>query len=471
VTPDEETARALRATLAERIGALPPPIGTYAAVRRRARRRRHAVLGAAAATVLVGTGVPLGLAGGGPTAPPPDRAVACPALDPANAGPLPAAVPAGELPRPAGVRGSLAADRALVDAVLVTGWQAMRRPGEDEGRTLDPATLRVRFVERAGDAVLGLVTATDRAGRWQVGQWVAGRPGALVPTDSVSLAAEPADGTRGQRYGGADPLVVAVPQVCGRTYAVVLAPPGAAARLTPGVTIGADGRPVARPARTVTLPAGLAVVEVQGAPTVQVIRGSTVLARRSLGGEGGIDPAREPTDADIARAVAAAPGTVDADLAAATVRTASTQVTTATGDRVTGVRVLGGGRGSAGNVVLVALTLPSGATYVTDGAGDGDAVTLSHGGLLPAGELDRTLLAWSDGSTALVWAPGAARLEFEATPHLGTGNAVIGIGLDRGFGSVGLPAGVIPAVFRSYDGGGALLAERRPNTGLLPLPG
>jgi hypothetical protein len=202
-----------------------------------------------------------------------------------------------------------------------------------------------------------------------------------------------------------------------------------------------------------------------------VIRGSTVLARRSLGGEGGIDPAREPTDADIARAIAAAPGTVDADLAAATVRTASTQVTTATGDRVTGVRVLGGGRGSAGNVVLVALTLPSGATYVTDGAGDGDAVTLSHGGLLPAGELDRTLLAWSDGSTALVWAPGAARLEFEATPHLGTGNAVIGIGLDRGFGSVGLPAGVIPAVFRSYDGGGALLAERRPNTGLLPLPG
>jgi hypothetical protein len=460
-TPDEETARALRATLAERVGALTPPAGVYAAVRRRQRRRRHAVLGAAAATVLVGVGIPVGLTGG-PAGPP-----AAPVSCPAGGGSLPAAVPATELPRPAGVRGSLAGDRALVDSVLVVGWQGIRRAGVDKGRTMDPATLRVRFVERVGGAVLGLVTVTDRAGGWQVAQWVAGPADALVPTENVSMATEPGDGARGQRYAGDDPLVLAAAQVCGRTYAVVLAPPGSSARLTPGVTIGADTRPVAGPARTVALATGLAVLEAESGPTVRVTRGRTVLGNRALAGDGWLDPAREPTDTDIARAVAAAPGTVDPDLAYATVRTASTGIVTTTGDRVTGVRVLGGRDGT----VLVALTLPSGATYVTDGTGGGTTVSSYYGGLLPAGGLDRTFLAWSDGTTALVWAPGAARVEIETTPELSDRNAVLPVELDGDFGRIHLPAGVRPLVLRAYDADGKLLAQSKPNTGLLPLPG
>ena len=140
---DEKTAldraeRVLREVLAEQADTVAPPADLTERARRRHRTRvRLLTAAAAAAAVLVGVGIPTGLTLVRADAPParpapsPSPPARCePPSDPVpDTRPTAAPVPADQLPRQTGVRGSLAGDRALVDAVLVAGWQGLGPTG------------------------------------------------------------------------------------------------------------------------------------------------------------------------------------------------------------------------------------------------------------------------------------------------------------------------------------------------------
>ncbi|HZB51781.1 MAG TPA: hypothetical protein VE547_22010, partial [Mycobacteriales bacterium] len=145
---EQETRRALRAMLAERIGAPTPPSGLYETVRRQHRRRQRAVVSGAAVLAAAAVAVPaVALAGRPGTAPavpaptagaPADRRCTFPGEEPAPR--------SDRLPAQRDVPGSLGGDADVVDAVLRAGWSALR--AEDPEARLDPATARVRLAER-----------------------------------------------------------------------------------------------------------------------------------------------------------------------------------------------------------------------------------------------------------------------------------------------------------------------------------
>lgn len=488
MTEDEQTIDALRDRIGARVDTLIPPTGLYEAVRRRHRRQRTAAITGVVAAVVVGIAVPTGLArtaaapapvAGKPTA---TTSTAPPAPCVPDAGEkLPARVPAGRLPAQTGVRGSLAGDRALVDAAAVAGWQGLRASNTSFGRTepLAVGSLRVVFVERAGAGTLALVTATDRTGRWQAAEWLAGQGRILVPTGGPAGVGSPADydQKRGQLYWGDDPLFISAQQVCGLTYGVVLASPDATATITGVPHIGADARAVPGPTSPLPLTGGLAVVPAQqqkSKSTVTVSRAGTVLGTQtfnSLGSYASDAPAERPgpTAAQIAAAVRDSPRPVSAALLTNVAGIVGATVGDRTSDHVTGVQVIWAGPWTGGRpAVLFALQLPSGADYVTFGTAEsGGGFGFDFSGLLPAGQLDRTVYTWRNNRTLTVIDPRAARAEADV-PGAGT----IPVPLTAGAGRATLSSSkVVVTEVRTYDSAGTELGRAVPGSVLLNLPG
>ncbi|HZB51449.1 MAG TPA: hypothetical protein VE547_20345, partial [Mycobacteriales bacterium] len=460
-----------------------PPVDLPERARRRHRTRvRLLTAAAAAAAVLVGIGVPAGLTLVRADAPP---ARPEPGPSPASCEPLSrpqqptaSAVPADQLPRPTGVRGSLAGDRALVDAVLVAGWQGLRDSQEQLDktpggrRTLDVRTLRLRFVERAGPGVLALVTAADTTGEWQAAQWVVRERGEVRPTGGPGgiVTDESFERRLGQLFSGEDPLLISTVDVCGGQYGVVLAPPDATARLSPPPTVGANARPVPAAARPLPLRDGLAVFPLPTAAEVTVYRGGSRVGSARVG-TGLIQSADYPIAA-IDRAIREAPGEVDDVLARSALPLQADHLQRAVPDPVTRVRILWGGRLRTGKpVLLAAFPLPSGATFVSaaeelPGTGSGYNTSYPYEGLLPAGRLDGTVLGWQSGQDVVLVAPRAVRAEVVLP-----GGAVLPVPLTEGGGRVTVPKGVQAQLLRAYAANGGLIDQRAPGTGLLPLPG
>jgi hypothetical protein len=142
-------------------------------------------------------------------------------------------------------------------------------------------------------------------------------------------------------------------------------------------------------------------------------------------------------------------------------------------DRVTGARILWGGRLRNGHAVLLAaLELPSGAAYVQnaegvpDPSGSGYGTSMSYDGLLPAGRLDDTVFSWQDAQYVVVVATKATRAEVVLP-----GGGVLPVPLAEGGGSVIVPKGVEAQLVRAYAADGGLIGEQAPDTGLLPMPG
>jgi hypothetical protein len=479
MSEDSKVERVLRAALAERATGLEPPADLERQVYRRHRIRvRLLVAAAAAGVVLVGVGVPAGLTALRADAPPagpeptPSRAACKPQARPA---PTATPVPAGELPRQTGVRGSLAADRALVDAVLVAGWQGLqawaKKPDmQGERRTMDVRTLQLRFVERAGAGVVALVTADDTTGRWQAAQWVLREGDRLLPAVVQSDMVESEDFERrtGQLFSGDDPLFISSTGVCGREYGVVLAPPDATAELRRRPSVGADGRLVHPPARALQLRDGLAVFPVDSPrPAIEVSRAGVVLGSSTLIGAGLRPGFPGPPREEAERAAREAPGDADPRLAEAGASAASVGLDLAVTDRPTGMRVLWGGRLRNGNAVLLgALRLPSGADCVFGArAYRADQFGTPLAGLLPAGRLDDTVFSWQDNDYVVVVATKATRAEVVLP-----GGTVLPVPLTQGGGSVVVPSGTRAQLVRAYAADGSLIGERAPGTGLLPMP-
>jgi len=483
----------LREVFAERVSGPVPTTDMYGAVLARHRRhRRRTVIGAGLAAVVV-LGGAAAVAGGvrdsdrslpaapTPTTSPAPNPTSCiPTIPPGPGGApmLPPAVPVSKLPRQNDVRGSLAGDRAVVDAALVAGWQGLWHGNAQlpaPRKELDPATLRVRFVERAGTGTLALVTAADKAGSWQAAQWVEGQGRTLVPVGGPSGITSPLDFERrsGQLFYGIDPLYISAAQVCGLTYGVVLAPAGTTAILTGPPHVDADARLVPPAPRPLPLRDGLAVfpADVRGGPTVAVSRDGTVLGRRALNAEGeyaspGSRPA-SPSAEQIDAAVRDGRGRPDRTLVEQIAGWAFDTVSRSTSDGVTGVRVLWGGRDRSGHPwVLIALRLPSGAWYVSDGLSEqSNSFGSTNSGALPADRLDDTLFVSGGARDVLLVAPkAAARVGLvlstgeEVPVHLTAGGAVIPS-----------PNGVKPLRARAYDANGRVIASQAFNDGLVPL--
>jgi hypothetical protein len=385
---------------------------------------------------------------------------------------LPAPVPADQLPRQSGVRGSLGADEALVDRALVAAWQGFRVPWATEpAPAWDPRTLRVQFVERAGAGVLALVVASDPSGR-HASIWVVGRDQWLVPTGGeTENSNDVPPGELGELFWGEDPLLVSSRQVCRRTYGVVLAPPDSTAALTSPVRIGPDGRPDRPPSRsTLPLVGGLAVFPAEAPATTRVAvsrpDGGTLADRALNLNAGGYDAATLVSDAQVAAAVAAGGGAPDRTLVRMLAQQAAGDLYQSVVGRVTAVRVPWGGPLPGGrHAALVALTLPSGAMYVNAAIRERSSYDGFYSGLLPAGQLDDTVLAWQhpDG-TVVVVAPAAVRAEVVLADR-----SVRPVPLSDGGGSISV-AGVEVTLVRAYRADGSPLAARVPGTGLIPLP-
>jgi len=476
----------LREVLAERADGITPDGDVYGAVLARRRRgRRRAVIGAGvAAAIVVG-----GAAAAVPAVRGADRSLPAvtpsPTADPLTAcvppvlpgeKPPPAPVPVAQLPRQHDVRGSLAGNRAVTDAALVAGWQGiLLNEGGLAGlgaktkgvtkHTMDRASLRLRFVERAGAGTVALATAADRTGRWQVATWVVGEGTTFRPTGGPSEQASASDLEPAQRFYGDDPVFVSAYPVCGKIFGVVLAPPDATATLHDSPHIDADARLVTGATRALPLTDGLAVFPTTGgASRVSISRNGTVLATGSLNQFDGVArPGADPVRALVDKAIKDAPPGTGADLARLIVQLARHDLRDYTADPITGVRVRWAGSTNKGMpTVVVALTVPSGASYLADMFEEPDGSSSGSGfGFVPAGQLDRILYAYGDRSRLIVVVPkGAARAEVQLA-----GGRVQQVPLRYG-GAFVVPAGK-PLKVRAFDRDGNLVAEQVPNEGLL----
>ena len=470
----------LRDVFAEQADGITPDGDVYGAVlARRRRHRRRVVIGAGVAAAIVVGAAAAAVPGVRGT----DRSLpaATPTEDPLTAcvppvlpgeKPPPPPVPVSQLPRQHDVRGSLAGDRAVADAALVAGWQGILL---DEGglaalggkHTMDPATIRLRFVERAGEGTVALATAADLTGRWQSATWVVGEGTTFRPTGGPGEQVSSIDPELAQRFYGDDPVYVSAYPVCGKIFGVVLAPPDATATLHEAPHIGPDARLVTGATRALPLIDGFAVFRTNGgASKVSISRGGMTLGTGSLNQFDGLaKPGPDPLKALIDKALKDAPPGTDADLVGSIVQLSRHDLRADTADPITGVRVLWAGSTNKGTpAAVVALTLPSGASYLVDMSEEPDGSSGgSGGGFVPAGQLDRILYAYGDRSGLIVVVPkGATRAEVQLA-----GGHVQQVPLRYGGAFVVTDGGAKPLKVRAFDKDGNLVAEQVPNEGLL----
>ena len=141
-------------------------------------------------------------------------------------------------------------------------------------------------------------------------------------------------------------------------------------------------------------------------------------------------------------------------------------------DRVTGVRVVWGGRWTHRQPgALIALRLPSGADYLAfvvrmPAQGGSTSYSSEFSGLLPAGRLGDTVFTWRSGTTLAVIDPRAARAEADLDD-----DRTIPVPLTDGAGLVVVPGGRAKVTeVRTYDSGGTELGHATPGSVLLDLP-
>jgi hypothetical protein len=454
---DRETRQALRAMLSDRIGALTSPAGVYETVRRRHRRRQRAIVGGALVLAVAAVAVPsIALA---------DRSAAPPAADrrcvfPGNE---PATVPEGvQLPAQRNVPGSLGGDAELVTAVLRAGWSAMR--AEAGGSLLDPGTAHVQLVQRVEGQVIALVSATGLDRRLLGDTWVWG-------PDADHLVGMSAGGARSPRpmrtaYGIGDVLLQAI-EVCGLRYVVVAAAPGTTGRASWISAITPQLR-AERSSMTVPMRAdGIAVFR-SDAPDLRI---RLERAGRSVWDgplQSGIEgsPWQRPTEKDLDRVAAEAPGNGDPDILRSMVNMGldGSNLPVQQSDQ----RVLWSGRAGSGTVAVSTCTLPGGVRYVTGGAsrGVGSLNGPYYFGLLAPGALERTVLAWRPnlpGKPLVAFAVGGLRAE----AVLADGD-VARFALSGGGGV--LESGATVRRVRVYGAGDRLIGEQVPGQGLADVP-
>jgi hypothetical protein len=117
--------------------------------------------------------------------------------------------------------------------------------------------------------------------------------------------------------------------------------------------------------------------------------------------------------------------------------------------------------------VLVALTLPSGATLLRDmWRISATSTAENYSGLVPPRRLDDTLFVAGDHVSAFVVVPwGATRAELELV-----GGRTQEVPLRDG-GAIVVPEGdAKPLLVRAYDANGTLVAQQAPGEGLVPVP-
>jgi hypothetical protein len=446
---------ALRSVLATRADELPPPLDVYPGVRRRVRRRRS-VVAAGAAAALVAAGVPAALAATGTTPGPVPAAPAGTAAGtlPVYDGPCeddrpphdPVRVPA--LPAQRDVRGSLGADAAVVAAVLKEGYAAVlaERPREYSPPEPDPSTARVVFVERVQGRIAGLVTAEDTRGDYGWTAWVTG-------TDAAHLRGHWNSGGPGvpelQRSGNQ--------WVCGHEYATIATDPGTTGTISWVSDIDAAARPVWVSAPIPLRPDGIAVFGLPPGPTRVTLSNDAWVG---LGRSG--SPSARPSVDEVRRAVAAAPGTGDDRVI---LDLAFVQPDNPMALPEHDLRVHWKGRAGTADVVVASVAFPSGARFVWTAWQRGSQLG-SANGVLPAGALDRTVLASrldGPGRPLVVFAPGGVRAEIVRGP----GRAGV---VDLEGGGAIVPNGADVTLVRAYDRNGTLIGERAPDTGLTKLP-
>lgn len=431
---------ALKSVLSSQAAEVAPPTEVYAAVRRRHARRQRTILAGTVVVLLTVVAVPVLLL---------DRSSPPPALKTAGCAVSGEAVPATDVPglpvTQTGVRGSLGGDQELVRAAARVGY--VTEATGHGGAHFVAATTRVELLERVDGQVVGLVTVRD-ADRKNLGLAY------VVGPDAAGLRGV----GQGDTIAGT-PITTPFPKgssdigavlVCGRPYGVVVAPPGTAVRASWVTDIAASGEGVVTDT-TVPLGAdGSAVFPLTAANVHVRVPGNDALL--STGGE----LFGPPPDA-VARAVAAAPTSGDPD------PTTVGAIVAGQPDVVpvpqSGLRVLWACESGGLTVAIAATRLPSGAYYVwagsavgTDGSPDG------WSGILPAGGLDRALLAWSlsqrPGRPVVVWsARGGSQVTFTpggATDLLLRGGAIRspGEGIRRvtvpGVGDQSVSGGLLP---------------------------
>jgi hypothetical protein len=248
---------------------------------------------------------------------------------------------------------------------------------------------------------------------------------------------------------------------------VVLAPRDATATLHELPHIGPDARAIPGASDSLPLTSGLAVFPSDGG-TVSIASGGTVLGTGSLTSLVGFPTGRpDPLVALIDKAVEDGPPGTDKRLVETVVQSGARTISEATIDRLTGVRVLWAGPTNTGRpAVVVAMTLPSGAAYVSDMWQVSDRSSEgSGGGLVPAGQLDRTLYVFGGRSGLLVVVPeGAARADIPLT-----GGGVQQVSLNDGGAFVVPDPAAKPLKVRAFDKDGNLIAEQLPDEGLVHL--
>jgi hypothetical protein len=366
------------------------------------------------------------------------------------------------LPAQRDVPGSLGGDAEVVDAVLRAGWSALR--AEDPEARLDPATARVRLAERVEDQVVALVSASGLGRRLLADMWVWG-PGAdrLVAT-SAGLARGVVDPVP-TAYALNDALVQAI-EVCGSSYAVLAAAPGTTGRVswTTAITpqLRGERRSIPAPLRA----DGTAVFRLDAADA----RFRLTRAGRELwdGGPqvGSLSPWPLPTDEELDRVAAAAPGDGDPELLRTIARMSLNggNIPVPQSDR----RVLWSGRAGRATVAVAACTLPGGVQYLTGGS-TAAADRLDgpyYFGLVAPGALERTVLAWRParpGKPLVVFAVGGVRAEAVLA-----GGAVVPVALSGGGGVLAAGGSVVRV--RVYGADDRLIGEQVPGQGLAPVP-
>lgn len=450
---DQRTTQALRDMLSDRISTLNPPADVYETVRRRHRRQQRTIVGSALVLALAAVAVPaVALSDRPPT--------------PTATGPHcsfaggPAPLTADRLPAQRDVPGSLGGDAQLVSAVLAQGWAGLR--AQDSTRLLDPGTAKVLMVEQVEGQIIAIVAA-DGLGRRVINEtWVWGSDAEHLGTYPSGAVNAPSPVRTPYAIGN---VFLEGLKICGSRYVVVATAPGTTGRMRWISAITPQLRAVER---TQVLPIradGIAVFRSDAEdPRIRLERAGRVVF------EGGL-PSRDiglksPTEQDIQRIVAEAPGNGSRSL----VRTIVDMSLLATELPVqpSGQRVLWTGRAGRATVAISVCTLPGGVRYVATGAAIAVNSLLDdrYRGLLVPGTLEHTVLAWpiTQAADALaVYAAGGVRAE----AVLADGGAVL-FALSDGGGVLQSTATVRRV--RVYDADNRLIGEQVPGEGLSELP-